>query len=362
MKTVKIPVSQLSPGMIVADNVYTFSNQLIIQAGTQLSDKIITRLKFYSVDMVHIRVEDNTLEPLPIAPLVKELYLEKLKGSHEFLQFNQTLLKSVDKLKTAMQSIIDGSTKIDMCSLYEDVNSIITSSRNGLHVFDMLHCMRDYDDVTYIHSINVALICNVLGTWSHFTDKDLETVTLCGLFHDIGKMTIPEEIMKKPSKLTAEEYITMKEHTVHGYNVLSPLDINIHIKMAAMMHHERCDGSGYPLGLQGKQIDKFAKIVMIADVYDAMTSARVYRGPLCPFEVISVFEDEGLTKYEPKYIMTFLDHIMQLYLNCTIRLNDGTVGKIILMHRDSLSRPVIRVNDDFIDLEANHELYITAIL
>ncbi len=362
MKTVKIPVSQLTPGMIVADSVYTFSNQLIIQAGVCLTDKIITRLKFYSVDLVHIRVEDNTPEPLPIAPLVKELYLEKLKGSHEFIQFNQTLLKKVDTLKTTMQDLVDGSKEIDIQALYEDVNSIIASSRNGLHVFDMLHCMRNYDDLTYIHSINVALICNVLGTWLKFTDKDLLTVTISGLLHDIGKITIPDEIIKKPDKLTPDEYSTVKEHAARGYNILNKLDINIHIKMAAMMHHERCDGTGYPLGLRSQQIDKFAKVVMIADVYDAMTSARVYRGPLCPFEVISVFEGEGLAKYEPKYIMTFFDHVMQLYLHSTVRLNDGTVGEIILMHRNNLCRPVIRIGNEFIDLELNHDLYITAIL
>jgi HD-GYP domain-containing protein (c-di-GMP phosphodiesterase class II) len=101
---------------------------------------------------------------------------------------------------------------------------------------------------------------------------------------------------------------------------------------------------------------------MIADVYDAMTSARVYRGPVCPFEVISTFETEGLTKYDPKYIMTFLDHLTQLYLHSTVRLNDGAVGQIILMNRNSLSKPVIRIGKDFVDLSNQNDLYISAII
>lgn len=362
MKTAKIPVSQLTPDMIVADSVYTFNNQLIIQQGTRLSDKIITRLKFYSIEQVRIQIEDNAPDEILVAPLKKELYLEKLKGTIEYKNFNKSLLTMTSEIKESMDQILGQTTNPDVNSLYGAMNDMISNCRNGLHVFDMLHCMRSYDDHTYIHCVNVALISNVIGTWLNFTTKDLETVTLCGLFHDIGKITIPYDIISKPSKLSQEEYSTMKAHAIRGYNILRPLDLNIHIKMAAMVHHERCDGSGYPMGLRGEQIDKFAKVVMIADVYDAMTSARVYRGPLCPFEVISIFESEGLTKYEPKYIMTFLDHITQLYLNNTVRLNDGSIGEIILMNRNSLSKPVIKVGKTFTDLSNQNNLFITAIL
>lgn len=362
MKTVKIPVSQLKPDMIVADSVYTFNNQLIIQEGTHLSDKIITRLKFYSVDLVTIRVEDSVPDPIPAEPLVKQLYHEKLKGTEEFKQFNNTLLDVTEHLKTTMQKLVEAPTSIDLYGLYDEICKIEDSGRNGLHVFDMMHCMRGYDDHTYIHSVNVALICRVLGSWLHFTKKDLETVTLCGLLHDIGKLTIPYEIISKPSALTDEEYEIMKTHALRGYNILNELDLNIHIKMSAMMHHERCDGSGYPMGLKADQIDRFAKVVMIADVYDAMTSARVYRGPLCPFEAIAIFQKEGLNRYDPKYIMTFFEHITQVYLNSTVKLNDGSVGQIILMHRDNMARPVIQVGDEFIDLMENPNLFISSVL
>lgn len=362
MKTIKIPVSQLKPDMVIADSVYTFNNQLIIQEGTKLSDKIITRLKFYSVDLVRIKVEDSTPDQIPAEPLMKELYHEKLKGTEEFKEFNENVQNMTGHIKYVMQDIIDGNNKIDLLSLYYEMNNIISSSRNGLHVFDMLHCMHDHDDQTYAHSVNVSIICKILATWLGFSKRDVETATLCGLLHDIGKVTIPNDILLKPAKLTDEEYSTVKTHAIRGYELLRPLDINIHIKMSAMMHHERCDGSGYPMGLHAQQIDKFAKIVMIADVFEAMTNARVYRGPLCPFEVISIFETEGLTKYEPKYIMTFFDHITQLYLHNTIRLNTGEIGEIVLMNRNNLTRPVIRIDDKFIDLATNQDLFVTAIL
>ena len=96
------------------------------------------------------------------------------------------------------------------------------------------------------------------------------------------------------------------------------------IKKVALMHHERCDGSGYPDGLRGDQIDEFAKIVAIADVYDALTSARVYRGALCPFEVINmVVEQDGDKRFDPKYLHPFLEGGVKSFIGCEVVLSDG---------------------------------------
>jgi HD-GYP domain-containing protein (c-di-GMP phosphodiesterase class II) len=124
------------------------------------------------------------------------------------------------------------------------------------------------------------------------------------------------------------------------------------------MHHERCDGSGYPLGLGEDRINKYAKIVAIADVYDAMTAARIYRGPLCPFKVISIFETEGLQKYDGKYILTFLEHIATTYMNNRVRLSNGKEGEVVFMNRNSLSKPMIKCGKTFIDLSKEPDIYI----
>ena len=120
----------------------------------------------------------------------------------------------------------------------------------------------------------------------------LDTLTLCGLLHDIGKLKIPDEILNKPGKYTDEEFDLVKRHTKFGYELLKTLNIDPHIKKAALLHHERCDGSGYPLKATQKDLDDFSMVVAIADVYDAMTAARSYRAPLCPFQVIERFEQE----------------------------------------------------------------------
>lgn len=361
MKTQKIPIAQAAPGMIVADDVYTFNNQLIISAGMSLTDKMITRLKFYSIKYILISLsEDDNISP---SPFIRETYSERIKNTVEFKQFNEQLINTSDQFKSKLNDIIvDQSKEINTDELLKDVGRILTNVRNGIHMFDMLHCMREYDDETYVHSINVALICNILGRWLHFDRKDLDTVTLCGLLHDIGKILTPHELITKPGILSADEYETVKLHTLKGYNVLREKKLNIHVQMSAMMHHERCDGSGYPMGIKADQIDPMAKVVMIADVYDAMTSARVYRGPLCPFEVIHIFESDGLIKFDPKCIMTFLDHVNSTYLGYRVRLSDQREGTIIMMDRNNMSKPVIECGNQYVDLAKENNLFIQAIL
>ena len=100
------------------------------------------------------------------------------------------------------------------------------------------------------------------------------------------------------------------------------------------------------------------KVVAIADVYDAMTAARVYRGPLCPFKVISIFESEGLQKYDGHYILTFLEHVATTYMNNRVRLNNGLEGDVIFMNRNQYSRPMLQCGDQFIDLSREPDLYI----
>ena len=121
------------------------------------------------------------------------------------------------------------------------------------------------------------------------------------------------------------------------------------------MHHEKCDGSGYPYGLAGDEIDKFSKIVTIADIFDAMTSERVYRSAMCPFSVIKYFEDDGIQKYEIKYILTFLENVSNSYLNHRVTLSNGMEGNVIFINPNNYSRPVIRTEDDeIIDLQQSY--------
>lgn len=369
----RVSLANLVPGMVTAEDIFTYNNQLIVAKNTPLTDKIITRLEFYSIMSVRIHDEpaqgpaaqtpsDAGSQPEKGADNQSLTYSEQIQNSPQFKEFKANFEQSIDELRGSINDIVEKGAPIDVKASLEQTTRVFNKSNGNFSFFSMLHHMRQYDDLTYAHMMNVSLICRILAQWLHFSEDDVEMATLCGLFHDIGKLAIPDEIIKKPDKLTNEEYKVIKTHTVEGYNILLKQNVNDHIKLSALMHHERCDGGGYPLGVKADKIDKFAKIVAIADVYDAMTAARVYRGPLCPFTVIEIFEKEGLQRYETEYILCFLENVVLTYIKNRVRLSDGREGDIVMVNKNAFSKPLVKVGDAFVDLQKEKGLSIVEIL
>lgn len=357
MRYMKVKTALAEPGMIVGRDIYSASGQLIINAGTELTDHVITRLQFYSIPELSIAIPDKKsaeskkASPARAASSQYLTHVEQVKAGDEFKQFSKAFYSTFVSFREHLNQVVRGEAALNTELLLETVTEIFSSCKNPNSLFDMMLCIRSLDDVTYVHNMNVALVCKMFAGWLKFSEKETNNLIIAGLLHDIGKMLIPKSILTKPTKLTAEEFQTVKNHAQLGYSILKNQKIDPHICLAALQHHERCDGSGYPLGLTATQMDPYAKIVAIADVYDALTASRVYRGPVCPLEAIGIFQTEGLTKYDPKYLLVFLDGIMNAYLNCTVRLSTGEVGRIVMMQRNSLDRPVVQIsNDRFIDL------------
>lgn len=359
----RVLTKKLLPGMILANDVLTpDSNTKLINKGTVINEKDIARLAFHSI--LDVLIEDAPQqEEAPKAVSDTGLtYSERLRNSETFQEFKHDFEECSSKFEHTIGDILRGNKDLDLDEMMSPIYSLLGKGRTTGGIFDMLHNLRLYDDATYTHCINVALITNILAQWLKWSPEEIEIATQAGLFHDIGKLLIPGSIITKPGALTDDEFGVVKTHPQKGYDAMKNMNISAHVKNAALMHHERCDGTGYPLRLRGPQIDKFAKAVAIADVYDAMTSARYYRGPICPFIAISMFEDEGFQKYDPEMIMAFLNNIVNTYLLNTVRLNTGEVGEIIFVNSASLSKPTIKVGNDYIDLTKCPGVYIQEII
>jgi len=357
VEAIRIRTDQAVSGMVVAADVYSSNDQLIITKGTILDDRMITKLRFYNIYGLVV-YKQSLIE----MEQKEESYLEKLRKTPEFKKFNQTYVETISEIENSFQKVAIGESTIDIDSLLKETDKVLSQGRSGIHIFEMLHGIRDYDDMTFVHCLNVSLICNVFAGWLKMSKEETKIVTLAGLFHDIGKMLVPREIITKAGRLNEEEYEEVKLHTIKGFQVLKDLDIDMRVKYAALMHHERCDGSGYPNGFKSDQIENFSKIVAIADVYDAMTSNRIYRKAICPFDVVENFEKDGFLKFDPGYLMVFLERISQCYLHNRVRLSDGREGEVVMINKFALSKPVIRCGETFIDLAKEHTLTIDAIL
>lgn len=368
----------LLPGMVTAIPVRTKRGQLIINPNVELTRTLISRLEFYGIASVQITEDKQAAAPMetpknpayfpaksPVSapsPVSDASYSQKLKSSPEFQRFQVDFTLRSQDLKNCFDAYLSDGGTVNKEELLSKTISLVGPKQTTLDVFDMLHNMRQVNDSTYAHSLNVAIISRIIGKWLHFSNEELDTLTLAGLLHDIGKTKIPDEVLNKDGKLTDEEFQMIRNHPKYGYDILKSQPLNSHIKKAALMHHERCDGSGYPMGLTMEEIDDYALIIAIADVYDAMTAARSYRAPLCPFEVIAEFEKDGLQKYKPKYILTFLENIANAYQNNRVMLSDGTSARIVLLNHRRLSKPLVQLDDGAcIDLEKS-PLYIKAII
>jgi len=358
----KIKTKELTSEMLVAKDIYA-EELLIVPAHTKTTPRMVAKLEMYGIRSVDVYLEGQEPEEETVAEDSMESYLESVKKSPEFQKFHHHYDNVVDNMEEQFNNILKHSADVDEDRLLGQVDYLLDQSDNSYHMFDMLQCMREYDDYTFSHCMNVGVISSMLARWMKFSENDIATATLCGLLHDIGKLQIPDEILNKPDKLTPPEYEEIKKHTVYGYNILKDKDIDMHIKLAALEHHEKCDGTGYPYQKLGGLIDPFSKIVAIADVYDAMTAKRVYRDPLCPFEVIASFERDGIYKYETQYILKFLKEIANTYINNRVVLNDGTRGEIVLINGNDLSRPLVKTESgDFINLTEKRDLNIKALI
>lgn len=354
----RVNTQDLIPGMVTSEDIYTYSNQLILPKGLILTDKTITKLEFYSILCIH--VEDKMIETPTAENTIS--YSQKVQASLEFKEYKESFENAVNSFKHDINAIVKKNSDIDPQTMLSNVLALFNGKHGKVDIFSMLHNMRMYDDLTYAHSMNVSLICHVIAGWMHMSDDDVNTATLAGLLHDVGKMCIPDDIIKKPDKLTVREYEVVKTHTIEGYNLLKNLNVNEHVKSAALMHHERFDGSGYPLGLSGSKIDLFARIVSVADVYEAITATRVYRGPLCPFRVLSIFVQEGLQKYDPEVILPFMQNIVNTYLGNRVLLSNGVEGDVIYFNQSDSSRPTIKCGTNYIDLTQEYNVEIVSII
>ena len=355
---------ELEAGMKVSEDIYDPNGRLIIKKGTSLNDEIISKLEFFSI--LEVPIASETDEP-KIEEASKESDVisgrqQAIRNSEVYKKFVTDYNTSLETSKELLDNLVLHNADFNPKAALASVQKVLTNCGNSNQVFDIMHNMEQSDSPTYHHSLKVALISRILGRWLGFSEEDLNLLAIAGILHDIGKLVIPSEILNKDGKLTPDEYEIVKGHVVKGYELIKDLPIDVRIKEACLLHHERCDSSGYPFKVKGERITPFGKILAIADVYDAMTSNRPYRKGFCPFDVIQLFEAEGLYKYDPHYILTFLENIANAYVNDKVLLSDGREGEIIMLNRHCLAKPMIKAGDSFIDLSKEPILKIVDLL
>lgn len=337
----RINTFDLEPGMRVAEEVETDHGAILVSPGTILNQKLINKLSKLGVQKVAI-----------YSPEEEEVGEEELEQKLEEVKYE----RSKEKIMGVFENINRGKElqQEEVKEVVEDVMEI----NSNVNVMKLLTQVRDRDDYTYNHSVNVGLMAMMFGRWLDMPEKDIKKLTYAGFLHDIGKAQVPEEILKKEGPLTEEEYAEVKKHSIYGYKLVKDnMYISQKTAQAILCHHERKNGKGYPLGLSGEDIPYFARIIGIIDTYDAMTSDRPYKQHEVPFEVLKLLGQESLQVFDISLLETFTKNVASYHQGEKIRLNNGEIGELVFIDPSQPTSPIVKVEDHFIDLRKSN-LYI----
>ena len=364
----QIPFDELIEGMVFGDDVIDKEGRLLVSKNTVLTREILERLKkfssrkFFSMKVLLselniktvVKLENGSVQEVASSQIKMEHTKERLVIKEKFEEMHKSIKQSFDEL-----SRNNTSPKVK-----KELDNTVEEIKNNLSVnIELLNEILDVkatDEYLYNHSLNVAVVSNLIGRWIGLEQKDLDILILAGLVHDIGKLRVDPAILNKPGKLTDEEFAEMKKHPEYSYQMLMEMGYKDNaILKAVTFHHEKEDGSGYPLKISGDKITIHAKILAIADIFDAMTSNRVYKARVSPFKILEMFQNQNFGKLDYKIIMVFIKRFTENYVGSEVILSNNQRAKIVSLNAYEITKPLLVTSEGkFIDISREREVQI----
>lgn len=330
-----VPIEYVKAGSFLAQPLYNSNGQVLLYKGASLTNRLIVKIREAGFSSIYINDKDSSKEEVikdVIRPEIRQKAVASIKNLYETIA--NTKDRRVDR--NNIDNTISG--------LKSMVNDIIDNIFNEQNTMVQLVDIKNIDSYTYSHSVNVGVLSLILGISYGLNKNDLYDLTLGALLHDLGKMFVPEDLIKKPGKLTFEEFEAVKEHSFRGYKYMKEeLNINARSRIIALQHHEKIDGTGYPYGLKDKEINLFARITTIADVYDALTSDRPYKKAAPVHEAIEYIMGGCGSSFDYDLVNIFIKKIVPYPIGTIIRLSNNTIGVVEDINPDYPLRPIVKV-------------------
>ncbi len=327
-KPIKILVSYLLPGMKLAHPIYDLHGEFLLKKETVITDRYIA-----SLQKRHILT----------------VYIEGVAIPESFILHQQEMIEETIRAN-AFASIRGLAEKGDahaIKSITLSVENIMEELMSGKMAVGALTEISSTDAYTYAHSVDVCLLALQTGMRLNYDKRKLLKLGIGCILHDLGKVETPIEILNKAGKLTDQEYDIIKRHPRDGCNFVKKIQNDIEDSTTSIIHrhHERQDGRGYPQGLTGDSIDEMSSICAIADVYNAMTTDRVYRKAIPSNEVYEYLMAAGSTVTGRKVLDAFLQCVVPFPVGSMVRLSTGEVGVVTDTDPYLLLRPQVYVSE-----------------
>ena len=327
-------LSELKPGVVIAKDIYNHNGVMLVPKGTTSSGDLIQQLQNTGISDIYTKDDEQEIFEA-ITKLQKNLCIDDIICKNTKVQAQKQIKKTMLRFNSM--------GKIQIKKINTLVESIIEQLLSKRDIVLTLSRLRSIDNYTYEHSLNVCVLSIILGIDLKIDKQLLNILGTGAIMHDVGKVVISEDILKKPTKLTAAEFEEIKKHTEYGYEILKNSDISEEAAGIALYHHEKYDGSGYNRNFSGEQIPLFSRIVAVADAYDAMSNDRIYKKRMSPDLVYREIVRLNGRHFDSSVIEMFLKHLCLYPVGTGIILNTNHKGVVIAQNRYLPESPVVRI-------------------
>ncbi|MBP9595240.1 MAG: HD-GYP domain-containing protein [Fusobacteriaceae bacterium] len=355
---ISLKLEDVKIGMILGEDLFDNHGRLMFSKNLKIDSLMIKKINELFFEE-NFQIKINSERPYKeIADLLevksenKSINAKEIKNTSKY---KQEISREFDEFHNDMKSLFIELEQNNSNNLKDDFRKFLNKINNRLMNNALITDMdlinevvkeQKVEDYLFNHSVNVAIIGNLIGKWLDLGKEDIKILTLGGLVHDIGKLKIDKKILDKPEKLTEEEFEEVKKHPSYSHKILTEMGYNEEkLLRAVTLHHEREDGTGYPLGIKSKNIPIHSKIIAIADIFDAMTSNRVYDKKMNIFKVMEKFQKETFGKLDYKMVTLFIKKFLEFYIGSEVTLNTGDKAKILNFNSFEITKPILMTGE-----------------
>ncbi len=320
-----LPIQELEDKMILGQDLFDSEGRMLLAGDEELSSDHIRSLKEMGFHGVYIK--DNISADIEFKQLMKpEIRSRALSMVHNLFMGKEEGV--IEREQQLMELVVD---------VVEEILG------NGDIMYNMMD-LKAYDDYTFYHSVNVAVLSAVIGVRYGMEEEELRILTMAALLHDIGKRFLEDDILNAKRPLREEERHIMLQHPKLGYEFLTKhYNFTPEVATAVLEHHECYNGEGYPMRKSGLEISIFARIIKLADVFDAMTSKRPYRDMLPPSDAIEYIMAMCGSEFDPKLVEVFLKWVAVYPVGCEVVLSDDRHAIVTKNFPNFVLRPVVKL-------------------
>ncbi|WP_261131438.1 HD-GYP domain-containing protein [Bacillus sp. Marseille-Q3570] len=355
----KVLVHNLNQGEVLTNDVFSLTSRPIITRDTELTEEHIEVLKAFSINEVEVKTHKSAAKKQK-----DENMTYSTTNTAQNTDFHSLYKKAVIQYKKQFENWQAG-TAVDLYQIRLEIVPLLEIALDKPKTILSLHHFSEAQDYIYHHAVSVGLISSFLAKKLSYSKGDIIQLGLAGALIDCGMSKIQPKIFNKRDNLTQSEYEEVKQHPILGYKMLKGVTgIKESVLLSVLQHHEREDGSGYPLGTKGSQLNQYSRIAAIADVFHAMTSERIYTTKQSPFKVLEQMQMDQFGKFDTKILNILVNELTAFSVGTKVELTNGHVGEIVFIDPQSHTRPMVKIDevDEIIALTKRTDLYIETIL